>query len=124
MKLFSARYFSQSIQTKQKLFAVVGAGQMGTGIAIVAAMNAKLPVKLMDANKDQIEKSIKFTGTFFFERTKLFSEKLLSGYVEKKKISEGEKEEIKSRIVTTSDVNDLHDADFVVEVCVKKKTSL
>ena len=34
-----------------KSFAVVGSGQMGTGIAIVANKTAKLPVVLYDSNQ-------------------------------------------------------------------------
>lgn len=50
-----------STQTKSK-FGCVGAGQMGTGIAVVAAMNAKMDVLLMDANKDSIQRSREFVG--------------------------------------------------------------
>ena len=51
-----------SVNEPTQTFAVVGAGQMGTGIAIVAAMNAKMRVKLMDVNKEQVDKSMKFAG--------------------------------------------------------------
>ena len=35
---------------------VVGAGQMGIGIALVAARYAKLPVTMVDSNPTQIDK--------------------------------------------------------------------
>ena len=40
-----------------KSFGVVGSGQMGTGIAIVANRVAKLPVVLYDSNEQALEKS-------------------------------------------------------------------
>ena len=40
-----------------KSFGVVGAGQMGTGIAIVANKVAKLPVVLYDSNEAALKKS-------------------------------------------------------------------
>ena len=42
---------------------VIGAGQMGTGIAYVGAVNAKLPVLLMDANSQSLTKSVNFIST-------------------------------------------------------------
>lgn len=48
-----------------KVFGVVGAGQMGTGIAIVAAQQAKLQVKIMDSNASSLEKSKKFIGMIY-----------------------------------------------------------
>lgn len=40
-----------------KSFGVIGAGQMGTGIAIVAATVAKIPVVLYDSNDIALKKS-------------------------------------------------------------------
>ena len=40
-----------------KSFGVVGSGQMGTGIAIVANKVAKLPVVLFDSNEQALQKS-------------------------------------------------------------------
>jgi threonine dehydrogenase-like Zn-dependent dehydrogenase len=39
---------------------VIGAGQMGTGIALVSAMHAKTNVVLVDANKDSLNNAINF----------------------------------------------------------------
>ena len=41
---------------------VIGAGQMGTGIAIVANRVAGLNVKLIDTSEDVLSKSNKFIG--------------------------------------------------------------
>ena len=40
-----------------KSFGVIGSGQMGTGIAIVANRVAKLSVVLYDSNQDALKKS-------------------------------------------------------------------
>lgn len=40
-----------------KSFGVVGAGQMGTGIAIVASTVAKIPVIVYDSNSVALKKS-------------------------------------------------------------------
>lgn len=40
-----------------KSFGVIGAGQMGTGIAIVASTVAKIPVVIYDSNDIAIKKS-------------------------------------------------------------------
>lgn len=43
-----------------KSFGVIGAGQMGTGIAIVASRVAKLPVVVYDSNEIALKKSEEF----------------------------------------------------------------
>jgi len=43
-----------------KSFGVIGAGQMGTGIAIVANRVAKLPVLIYDSNPVSLKKSQTF----------------------------------------------------------------
>jgi 3-hydroxybutyryl-CoA dehydrogenase len=48
---------------KVQQLAVVGAGQMGGGIAQVAAQVGKLPVILVDKNQTQLDKTMKFMGT-------------------------------------------------------------
>jgi 3-hydroxyacyl-CoA dehydrogenase len=40
-----------------KSFGVIGAGQMGTGIAIVAGVVAKIPVVIYDSNDISLKKS-------------------------------------------------------------------
>jgi 3-hydroxybutyryl-CoA dehydrogenase len=45
-------------------FGVVGAGQMGTGIAIVANHVAKLPVTIYDSNSVSIRKSREFVESW------------------------------------------------------------
>jgi 3-hydroxybutyryl-CoA dehydrogenase len=45
-----------------KKIGVIGAGQMGVGIACVAAKVAKLPVVLIDSKQDQLDKGLKYIG--------------------------------------------------------------
>jgi len=40
-----------------KSIGIVGAGQMGTGIGIVASRNAGLQVKFVDANEKSLQRS-------------------------------------------------------------------
>jgi 3-hydroxybutyryl-CoA dehydrogenase len=47
-----------------KSFGVVGSGQMGTGIAIVANRVAKLPVTIYDSNLVSLQKSKQFVNSW------------------------------------------------------------
>lgn len=47
-----------------KSFGVVGSGQMGTGIAIVANKVAKLPVTIYDSNPVSLQKSKNFVTSW------------------------------------------------------------
>jgi len=47
-----------------KTLGVVGVGQMGCGIAQVAAQHAKLNVLLIDADRDKLQKSLDFMGAY------------------------------------------------------------
>lgn len=44
---------------------VIGAGQMGLGIALVAAKVAQVPVTLVDTNQGSLDKSLSFMGLCF-----------------------------------------------------------
>ncbi len=91
-----------------KVFGVVGAGQMGSGIAQVAAQ-AGLNVIMRDI-KDE-----------FVERGLSVIKKNLERAVSKGKISEDEKNAILGRIKGTTDMNDFKDADFVVEAATERE---
>eukprot|EP01027_Heterolobosea_sp_BB2_P017981 GEZU01025400.1.p1 GENE.GEZU01025400.1~~GEZU01025400.1.p1 ORF type:complete len:346 (+),score=149.09 GEZU01025400.1:102-1139(+) len=90
-----------------KNFGVIGAGQMGTGIALVGAMHAKLDVLLMDNNQQQIDKSLKFTDS------------LLKKDVDKKKITAEEADAVRGRIRTTTRLEDFEKSTFVVEAATE-----
>ncbi|WP_134683383.1 3-hydroxybutyryl-CoA dehydrogenase [Brevibacillus migulae] len=87
---------------KVQTFMVVGAGQMGSGIAQVAAQ-AGLQVILNDIKQEFVDRGLQ-TIT-----------KNLSRNVEKGKLTEDEKQAILSRIRPSVDLADGSAADFVVE---------
>ena len=86
-----------------KSVGVVGAGQMGIGIAYVAAVNAGLSVKILDSNKEQVEKQMRFIDSLFKKQ------------VEKGRMTMEESEQCKSRISTTFDIKKLQGCDVVIE---------
>ncbi len=90
-------------------FGVVGAGQMGNGIAQVAAMSG-LDVIMNDINEEFVQRGI---GTIT---------KILGRRVEKGKMAEDEKEAILGRIKTSVDLKDMAEADFVVEAATENET--
>jgi 3-hydroxybutyryl-CoA dehydrogenase len=81
---------------------VVGAGQMGHGIALVAAQ-AGYQVILRDVDDVYVQKGI--------ERI----ERFLNKSVEKEKITNDEKNQILNRITGTTKINDLKNTDLVIE---------
>ncbi len=85
---------------------VIGAGQMGSGIAQVCAQ-AGFDVKLNDM-KDE-----------FFERGLGIITKNLSRSVEKGRMTEDEKTKVLSRITKSLDLNDASDVDLVIEAAVE-----
>lgn len=84
-----------------KKIGVVGAGTMGTGIAQVAA-TAGFDVIQHDVAED------------ILERSRRGMEKSLAKLIEKGKV-EGDKDEILSRIQSTTQLGDLKSADFIIE---------
>jgi len=89
-------------------FGVIGAGQMGSGIAQVAATSG-LEVIINDINADFVDKGIESI------------KKILGRNVSKGKISEDEKSAILKRITTSTDINDMESADFVVEAATENE---
>jgi 3-hydroxybutyryl-CoA dehydrogenase len=87
-------------------FGVIGAGQMGSGIAQVAAMSG-LNVIMSDIKDELLEQGVEAI------------EKILQRGVDKGKLDGTEKEEILNRITTTVDIKDVASADFVVEAATE-----
>ena len=85
-----------------KKIGVIGAGQMGHGIALVSAQ-AGYTVMLRDIKKDYVEHGLKRI------------EKFLSKSVEKGKMKEAEKQKILDNITATTKLTDLKDADLIIE---------
>ncbi|OAX35968.1 hypothetical protein K503DRAFT_867900 [Rhizopogon vinicolor AM-OR11-026] len=86
-----------------KQLGVLGAGQMGTGIAFVSALRAKVPVLLHDRSKDQISKGLTLV------------DKLLAKDVSKGRLQFSEAEEARSRITPVDSLEAMRDVDMVVE---------
>jgi len=86
---------------------VIGAGQMGGGIAQVAA-EAGLQVVLNDIDAALIDKRVAFI------------DKTLSRNVEKGRITAEEKQTILARLLPSVDLQDAADVDFVVEAASEK----
>lgn len=85
-----------------KVFGVVGAGQMGRGIAQVAAQSG-LEVKLLDATKELAEKG----------RGRILS--TLGRLVDRGKLAPAERDAVAARIEASSDYDLFVEADMVVE---------
>ena len=89
-------------------FGVIGSGQMGNGIAQVAAASG-LTVLMSDIKQE------------FCDRGMANIAKNLDRMVSKGKMEAGEKEAILDRIVTTTDLSDMAGVDFVVEAAVERE---
>lgn len=85
-----------------KTFGVIGAGQMGGGIAQVAAMSG-FQVIMSDISDEFIARGMKNITN------------LLSKGVEKGKMAAEEKDAVLGRFKTTTNLKDMAEADFVVE---------
>ncbi|KAJ5788408.1 hypothetical protein N7457_003398 [Penicillium paradoxum] len=82
---------------------VIGAGQMGLGIALVAALKAQVPVTLVDTSQASLDKGLKF------------AEKLLEKDVTKQRITREAADEARSLLATSVKMDDLSSVDFVIE---------
>jgi len=87
---------------KIKKIGVIGAGQMGHGIALTAA-KAGFNVILRDIEEEYVKKGLKKI------------EKFLDKSIEKGKITNENKKEILSNLKGTTDLNDLSDMDLIIE---------
>lgn len=74
---------------------VIGSGQMGMGIALTAAVVAKLPVRVIDVNQTQLDKQLKF------------AESLLAKDVTKGKITAEESQAARSRLIGSTNYADV-----------------
>ena len=91
-----------------KTCGVVGSGQLGHGIAQVAATSG-LDVIMSDVNED------------FVSRGLMNITKNLQRSVDKGRISEEEKDAVLGRIKTTSDIKNMASADYVVEAATENE---
>ena len=89
-----------------KTVGVVGAGQMGNGIAQVAAMSG-FNVIMSDIKNEFVVRGLGIIN------------KILQRNVDKAKITSEEMDEVLGRITTTVDLKDMADVDFVVEAAIE-----
>jgi 3-hydroxybutyryl-CoA dehydrogenase len=89
-----------------KKIGVIGAGQMGHGIALVSA-KAGFQVVLNDIKDEFVQGGL----------AKI--DKFLSKSVTKGKMEESEKEAIRGRIIGTVDLKEMTDADLVIEAIIE-----
>jgi len=92
-----------------KTIGVVGAGQMGRGIAQVAAMSG-LAVIMSDLNEKLVQRGIQTIA------------KILDKGIEKGKVSPEEKNAALSRIRTTVNLGDMAAAEVVIEAATENET--
>jgi 3-hydroxybutyryl-CoA dehydrogenase len=93
---------------KIRTFGVIGSGQMGNGIVQVAAASG-LQVLMSDIKEEFTAKGMATIA------------KNLARSVEKGKIEEAERDAILGRIRTTTNLQDMAAADFVVEAAVERE---
>ncbi|KAH9901905.1 3-hydroxybutyryl-CoA dehydrogenase [Xylariomycetidae sp. FL2044] len=86
-----------------KRLGVLGAGQMGLGIALVAAQRAGVPVTLVDSSQAALDKGIGF------------ADKLLAKDVSKSRLTQDQADEARSKLAPTTAMEALSEVDFVIE---------
>ncbi len=91
-----------------KVFGVIGAGQMGNGIAQVAAMSG-LNVVMNDISKEFVDRGI---GTIT---------KNLDRSVDKGKMLKDDRDSVLGRIKTSVDIKDMGNVDYVVEAATENE---
>ncbi len=92
-----------------KTFGVVGSGQMGSGIALVAAMSG-MKVLMNDIFEECVEKGYRSIQRY------------LDRGIEKGKVTEAERNACLKRIQTSVALKDMAKADFVVEAATENPT--
>ncbi|KAK4219339.1 3-hydroxyacyl-CoA dehydrogenase [Rhypophila decipiens] len=100
---FSSTSSSRSAAVEVKRIGVVGAGQMGLGIALVAAQRAQVPVTLVDSSQASLDKGL------------AFAEKLLAKDVSKSRITQEQADSARSLLTPSTTLDDLSSVDFIIE---------
>ncbi|KAK5718487.1 hypothetical protein LTR15_008217 [Elasticomyces elasticus] len=102
-RAFSTSRRSLAEAAEVKRLGVVGAGQMGLGIALVASRMARVPVVVVDNSQKSLDKGLSF------------ADKLLAKDVGKGKLSQSDADETRSRLTTTTSMDPLSEVDMVIE---------
>ncbi len=92
-----------------KTMGIIGAGQMGNGIAQVAAQLGGLNIIMNDI------------ADTFVDRGYATIAKNLDRLVAKEKLTAGQKTDILGRIQKSTNIEDMKDADFIVEAAVERE---
>ncbi|KAH7032919.1 3-hydroxyacyl-CoA dehydrogenase [Microdochium trichocladiopsis] len=100
-RLFSSSAARNASQVKS--LGVIGAGQMGLGIALVAAQKAGVPVTLVDSSQASLDKGLGF------------ADKLLSKDVSKSRITQEQADKARGLLRPTTSIEELGGVDFVIE---------
>lgn len=82
---------------------VIGAGQMGLGIALVAAQRAQIGVTLIDTSEQALNKGL------------AFADKLLAKDVSKSKMTQSQADQVRARLKPMTELEALSSVDFVIE---------
>ncbi|RHZ60594.1 3-hydroxyacyl-CoA dehydrogenase family protein [Aspergillus thermomutatus] len=102
----TSRTFSTSTTAyaaEVKSLGVIGAGQMGLGIALVAASKAQVRVTLIDNSQASLDKGL------------TFADKLLAKDVSKERLTREAADAVRARITPSQNMDDLSSVDFVIE---------
>ncbi|KAK5725307.1 hypothetical protein LTR17_013070 [Elasticomyces elasticus] len=102
-RAFSTTRRSLAEAAEVKRLGVVGAGQMGLGIALVASRMARVPVVVVDNSQKSLDKGL------------AFADKLLAKDVGKGKLSQSDADKSRSRLTTTTSMDPLSEVDMVIE---------
>ncbi|KZZ88337.1 NAD(P)-binding domain protein [Moelleriella libera RCEF 2490] len=101
LRAFSASARRNAAEVKS--LGVIGAGQMGLGIALVAAQKAQVPVTLIDTSDSALKKGL------------AFADKLLARDVSKSRITQEQANQARSLLKSSTHMEDLSSVDFVIE---------
>ena len=91
-----------------KTFGVVGAGQMGNGIAQVAAMSG-FEVIMSDIKTEFVQRGLEII------------QKNLQRRVDKTKMTDEERDAVLQRVKTTTDIKEMSTVDFVIEAATEQE---
>ncbi|QPG96935.1 hypothetical protein C2857_005508 [Epichloe festucae Fl1] len=86
-----------------KSLGVIGAGQMGLGIALVAAQKAQVPVTIIDTSDKALSNGL------------AFADKLLAKDVAKSRITQDQADQARALLKPSMKMEDLSSVDFVIE---------
>ena len=101
--LSSTPRLAEAQPAEVKKLGVIGAGQMGLGIALTASRAAGVPVTVVDNAQQSLDKGLSF------------ADKLLEKDVKKEKISQSDADAARQRLSSSTDMAALGEVDMVIE---------